>query len=114
MIEHLQGAVGRVPVGATAFAHREAPFNLEIISVWRDPAQTEAHVAWGRRFWEALEGSATGGTYVNYLVADEGDRPEVAYGEGPNLARLREVKARWDPHNVFRLNSNITPADRLH
>jgi hypothetical protein len=54
---------------------------------------------------------STGGTYINFLTQDEGpERIEAALG--PALQRLAEVKARWDPENMFRMNRNIKPAER--
>ena len=71
--------------------------------------EDEANVAWVRAAWEDLRPFSTGGTYVNFQTEDEGaDRIRSAYGE--NYRRLAEVKARWDPGNLFRQNRNIPPA----
>jgi FAD/FMN-containing dehydrogenase len=65
-------------------------------------------VEWARAAWRDLRGFSTGGTYVNFLNEEEGgDRIQSAYGD--NLARLVEIKRRWDPDNLFRMNKNIQP-----
>ncbi|HEY7280775.1 MAG TPA: FAD-binding oxidoreductase [Actinomycetota bacterium] len=112
VIEHLEGAPGRVPPDGTAFPHRRAPFSLELISVWDEPAETDAHIAWTRSTWERLRPWSTGGVYANYVAAGNGAPTEAAAEAvfGPNLARLRRVKDVWDPDNVFDRNQNIVPA----
>jgi FAD/FMN-containing dehydrogenase len=107
-IEHFHGAVTRVPVDATAVPHREASFNVLIAGVWNDPAGDEANAAWARATYEALAPFLVGRRYVNYLSADDSAATPDAYGG--NLTRLAELKRRYDPDNVFRLNQNISRA----
>ena len=107
-IEHFHGAVTRVPVDATAVPHREATFNVLIAGVWNDPAGDEANAAWARATYEALAPFLVGRRYVNYLSADDSAATPDAYGG--NLTRLAELKRRYDPDNVFRLNQNISRA----
>jgi FAD/FMN-containing dehydrogenase len=101
------GAVARVPVNATAFAHRSAAWDCIPIGIWEDPAQDEANIAWVRGLWQAMRGFATGGVYVNSLGDEGEERIRAAYG--PNYARLVALKAEYDPDNVFRANQNIQP-----
>jgi FAD/FMN-containing dehydrogenase len=111
-IEQFGGAVGRVEVDATAFAHRSASFNLIIFAAWDDPAQDDANIGWARELWAAMRPFAADGVYVNYLgdVRDEGeDRVRAAYGA--QYDRLAALKAKYDPTNLFRVNQNITPVD---
>jgi hypothetical protein len=109
LIEHLGGAVARVPRESSAFDHRDAEFNLAIISRWPDPAMADAGIAWARETWQATSGHARG-VYVNYLgVGEAGDRVRAAYGD-EKYARLAELKRRYDPDNVFCFNLNIAPA----
>jgi FAD/FMN-containing dehydrogenase len=109
VIEHFHGAVTRVGVSDTAVPHREPGFNLLIASVWMDPATTDENIAWTRATYAALEPHFQHRRYVNYLGDDEaGDAVRAAYG--PNYSRLAEVKRRYDPQNLFRLNQNIKPA----
>jgi hypothetical protein len=106
-IHHLEGAVARVAEGETAFCRRYAPFVVNLPAGWMDPAESEQNISWVRDFSDALRPHGTGEAYPNFVGSDDLDRVRAAYG--PNLARLMEVKRRWDPDNVFRGNLNITP-----
>jgi FAD/FMN-containing dehydrogenase len=76
---------------------------------WEKAEDDAANVEWARAAWRDMKRFSTGGTYVNFLTEEEtGDRVAAAYGE--NLTRLAEIKARWDPENLFRVNKNIAPA----
>jgi FAD/FMN-containing dehydrogenase len=106
LLEHFHGAVTRVGVSETAVPHREEGWNLLIPSVWTDPAETEANIAWTRETFAALRPHFGTGRWLNYLGYDQTeDAIRAAYG--PNYERLREVKQRYDPDNVFHLNHNI-------
>jgi hypothetical protein len=108
VIEHFHGAVCRVDPTATAFPHREPGYNLVLTGQWADPAETEANVRWVKETYAALTPYMAPRSYVNYLADDDGeDRVRGAYG--PNYDRLVELKRRYDPDNVFRLNHNIDP-----
>ena len=107
VVEHFHGAVCRVDPTATAYPHREPGYNLVLIGQWLDPADTAANVSWVRETYAALEPFMAPRSYVNYLADDESDRVANAYG--PNLERLVEIKRRYDPANLFRLNHNIDP-----
>ncbi|MEJ2538520.1 MAG: FAD-binding oxidoreductase [Gemmatimonadota bacterium] len=103
----LGGAAGRVSPGATAYPHRQATDALHVFPGWMDPEDDERVMAWARRLYQSLQPFAADGVYVNMLAEDEKDRIPSAYGS--NYARLRELKSRWDPENVFRANHNIRP-----
>ena len=108
---HLQligGAVARVPADATAYAHRDAAFAMNIVGSWPDPAENELHKRWAREFAAAMAPHATGGVYVNFLGNEGEERVRAAYGE-KTYARLAEVKQKFDPENAFRLNQNVEP-----
>src|SRR5262245_33067470 len=108
-IEHLGGAMGRVPSDQTAFVHRSAPFDLIVIAGGFRPEDTEKNVRWARATSDAMRPFMSGGAYVNYLGADAGiDAVRSAYG--PAYQRLVALKDRYDPANVFRLNQNIKPS----
>jgi FAD/FMN-containing dehydrogenase len=93
---------------STAFGHRDAPFIVNAISLWQDPAVEERQIGWARATSTALQPYATGAAYLNFL-GDEGDaRIRAAYGE-QKYARLAQLKQRYDPGNLFRLNQNIRP-----
>jgi FAD/FMN-containing dehydrogenase len=107
LFELFHGAVTRVETTATAVPHREAGWNLLIPSVWMDPATTDANVAWTRETHAALAPHLSSRRWLNYLGDDQDDAVRDAYG--PNYERLREIKRRVDPGNVFHLNHNIKP-----
>jgi FAD/FMN-containing dehydrogenase len=103
----IRGAASRVAPDATAFPHRRG-YHIGIYSLWTDPAQTAANVAWVRKTWAAIQPFAAGGVYVNELGEDEGaDRVRMAYGL--NYERLEQIKTKYDPDNLFCLTANITP-----
>lgn len=108
VIEHFHGAASRVPVEATACAMRLTGFNVVIVSQWADPGDNERCIAWCRDMYAALGPYLGSFRYVNYLDSDEpGDPVAVAYG--PNYERLRALKGKYDPENVFHTNVNIRP-----
>ena len=107
VIEDFHGAVTRVAPAATAYPHRERGYNLFLIAHWTDPAQTDTGIAWARETFDALSPYMADRSYTNYLAGDDHGRVRQAYG--PNYERLVELKRRYDPDNVFRLNHNINP-----
>jgi hypothetical protein len=103
------GAVARVSEEATAFVQRNAKWNIHYLSLWEDPADTERNIAYTREFSGAMKPFATGRAYLN-MLGDEGlDRVKAAYGP-EKYAKLQQLKAKWDPTNLFRHNQNIPPA----
>jgi FAD/FMN-containing dehydrogenase len=106
-VAHIGGAASRVPSDAMAYGHRDAEFVMNVHARWDEPAQDEACIRWARGVFDAVRPYATGGTYVNFMTEDENERVAMAYGA--NHARLAELKARYDPQNVFRMNQNIKP-----
>ena len=107
-VESWGGAIGGVDTAATAFPHRDAPFNLGMQAGWEDPDADDEMIAWTRALHEAVAPYTTDRVYSNYLDYDEGDRVADAYAE--NYERLAAVKAEWDPENLFRRNQNVEPA----
>jgi len=108
LIEQFHGAVCRVGVTETAVPHREEGWNLLLPSVWMDPADTDANVAWTRETHAALTPHLTDRRWLNYLTDDQG-AAALRGAYGPNYERLVEVKRKVDPENVFRHNQNIAP-----
>jgi FAD/FMN-containing dehydrogenase len=104
----LGGAIARVGEADTAYHHRKAPWVININTRWGD-GPPDAHVAWTRALWEKIQPASTGGVYVNFLGDEGPDRVRAAYGDS-HYDRLARCKAIYDPHNVFRLNQNISPA----
>src|SRR5215217_2881088 len=108
LFEHFHGAVTRVGASETAVPHREPGWNLLVPSVWTDPAGTDANIRWTRETYESLRPHLSTRRWLNYLGDDQGD-DAIRAAYGPNYERLREIKRRYDPANVFHLNHNITP-----
>jgi FAD/FMN-containing dehydrogenase len=103
----LGGATTRPDPGSAAYPHRDARFVMNVHGRWEDPADDARCIDWARDFSTAAAPFASGGVYVNFLTADEGDRVRAAYGT--NYDRLVRVKRQYDPHNLFRMNQNIKP-----
>jgi FAD/FMN-containing dehydrogenase len=102
------GATMRPAPDATAYAHRDAAFVMNVHGRWETPAEDERCIAWSRDYYRASASFASAGAYVNFLTADETDRVKVAYGQ--NYDRLAKVKRKYDPENLFRTNWNVKPA----
>jgi FAD/FMN-containing dehydrogenase len=104
----LGGAMGRVPVDATAFAHRVSGIMVNIVAPYEHQEEKAHQEAWVTNFAAALR-QRNGGAYVNFL-GDEGEaRVRAAYPQA-TWNRLRSIKTRYDPTNLFHLNQNIPPA----
>jgi FAD/FMN-containing dehydrogenase len=110
LFEHFHGAACRVPVEATAYALRDEGFNTLVLGQWLDPALGDATTAWGRETFAAVQRFAVARRYLNYLGGDEDAQSVADAAYGPNLARLRKVKRKYDPENLFHINVNILPA----
>ncbi len=106
----LGGATTRPAPDSAAYAHRDAMFVMNFHGRWEDPADDERCIRWARDFFNASAPFASGGVYVNFLTADESVRVRSAYG--PNYDRLAQVKRKYDPDNLFRMNQNIKPAGK--
>ena len=109
LIEPLHGQFQRRGFKHAAFPGRNARFHLSAIGIWEQAADDEACISRTRATYDRLQAFSVGGTYVNYIAPDEPpDRARSAYP--PEVyARLRAVKRRFDPDNVFRSNINIAP-----
>jgi hypothetical protein len=105
----IEGALNRLSGEHSAVGNRDARYVLNVAGSWEQAGEDPATIEWAREAWNDMKSFSTGGTYINFLTEDEGpERIEAALGHG--LARLAEVKARWDPQNVFCTNRNIKPA----
>ncbi|MEU8272444.1 FAD-binding oxidoreductase [Sphaerisporangium sp. NPDC049002] len=104
----LGGEMARVPVDATAFAHRNSKIMVNVAAFYEGAEERAVREAWVIEFSEALRQSDSG-AYVNFLQDESADRVRAAY-PGATWDRLRAIKAEYDPTNLFRLNQNIPPA----
>jgi FAD/FMN-containing dehydrogenase len=108
-LHHMGGAYGRVSDDATSFPNRTAQYWLNVYGFWDDPADDGDRIAWVKRASDAVRPQAMVGQYVNFLGNDQGDPFQQAlavYGD-MKLGRLIELKRRYDPENLFRINHNI-------
>jgi FAD/FMN-containing dehydrogenase len=104
----LGGALGRVPNDATAFAHRDAGLFVNVAAMYADSGEKETHDAWVKGLANSLGKNGSGG-YVGFMGEEEEAEIRAAY-PGATWDRLRELKRRYDPDNLFHLNHNIPPA----
>ncbi len=107
-IRVLGGAMARVPTDATAFAHRSSRIMLSFIALSDGPEEAAHYDAWAQEGIERLR-RGPDRVYVNFITSDDKTRVRAAYPP-ETWERLRRVKRRYDPHNLFRLNKNISPA----
>jgi FAD/FMN-containing dehydrogenase len=104
----IEGALNRLAGGHSPAGNRDAHYVVNLTGAWERRDDDQANIEWAREAWTDIRSFSTGGTYVNFLTEDEGsERVKAALGSG--LERLAQVKARWDPGNMFRTNRNIKP-----
>jgi FAD/FMN-containing dehydrogenase len=107
ILEHLHGQATRVTPTATAYPWRQTGYSVLVIAQWTDPVDTHTNIAWAQALMQQLRPHLSERRYMNYMSADDAGFVREAYG--PNYDRLVELKRRYDPTNVFRLNQNIDP-----
>lgn len=106
----LSGALSRVDAKATAFGRRDIPYLLELDSMWPDPKDTDRNISWTRKTWADMQKHSNGGLYLNFPgLGEEGERMVRSAVGTENYARLTEIKNKYDPTNLFRVNLNIRP-----
>jgi FAD/FMN-containing dehydrogenase len=108
LLEQYGGAVSRVPATATAFAHREAEYDLVVMGQWTDPVESARHISWTRHLADAMAPFRSGAYLLNALGEESEEVVRAAFGV--NYGRLAAVKAQYDPTNFFRVNQNVAPA----
>ena len=110
IIFHIGGALNERSDDDGAVGNRDARYVTGFAGSWRpDDARAAEHKAWARDSWATIRPFSTGGNYVNFQLADD-DAARTAAAYGSNYARLRQVKAAYDPANLFRVNRNVAPA----
>ena len=107
VVEHYGGAAGRVASDATAYPHRDLPWDILFIAQWTDPAQTSTHRDWARSGEEILRPFSANAHLLSALDVESEEVIHTAFGG--NLQRLASVKKKYDPANFFRVNQNIRP-----
>ena len=103
----VNGCAGRVGKNDTAWNYRDANYAVVIVGIDSDPINKDKIINWARDYWDAQHPYSAGGAYINFMM-DEGDeRIKATYGD--NYKKLAEIKAKYDPFNLFRVNQNIKP-----
>jgi hypothetical protein len=107
VIQFFGGAAGRGAPADTAFAQRQAEYNVGIETQWVDAAESEKHIGWTRTLSDALRPYSSNSYLLNFIGDEEPDTIRAAFGS--NYARLVELKTKYDPTNFFSLNQNVAP-----
>jgi FAD/FMN-containing dehydrogenase len=106
---HMGGAPAQLDRGLNAVGFRTAQYVLNVQAAWENPQEDRRHIEWAREYWAAIHPFSTGTAYINFMTEDEGDaRVHAAYGDRL-YARLAEIKAKFDPGNLFHGAQNIPP-----
>jgi hypothetical protein len=105
----INGAVHRAGEDDTAFSYRRTTWAEVIGGIDADPANNDRIIGWAKDYWNAVHPFSAGGAYVNFMMEEGAARVEATYRG--NYARLRRIKAKYDPYNLFRVNQNIAPAE---
>lgn len=103
----VDGAAHKKPADATAWAYRDANWSMVIAGVDPEPANSDKVTQWARDYWQALHSHSAGGSYINFMMEEGQERIQATYRD--NYERLRKIKTRYDPDNLFRVNQNVQP-----
>jgi FAD/FMN-containing dehydrogenase len=104
----IDGAAGRVGKNDTAWSYRDAKWAQVIVGIDPDPANKEKVTAWCKNYYDALHPYSSGGAYVNFMMDEGEDRVKASYRD--NYERLSQIKKKYDPKNLFKVNQNIKPS----
>src|ERR1700751_4032092 len=105
VIEYYGGVASRVGVSETAFAQRQAQYNVLNLAQWVDAGESQRHIEWARASADSMRPFSSGAYFLNYLGEEGEDTIKAAFGS--NYDRLMAVKKKYDPKNFFFLNQNI-------
>jgi len=103
----VNGFASRVGKNDTAWNYRDANYAVVIVGIDADPANKDKIITWARDYWDAQHPYSAGGAYINFMMDEGEERIKATYGD--NYERLEELKAKYDPNNLFRVNQNIKP-----
>ena len=103
----LGGVIKDYPSDSTAYPHRDADFVMNVHGRWEDASDDERCISWSRDFFKAMAPHATGGVYINFMTEEETARVSAAFGG--SFERLKKIKQKYDPTNLFCMNQNIKP-----
>jgi len=103
----VNGAASRVGKNETAWNYRDANYAVVIVGIDPDQSNKDKIINWARDYWNAHRPHSAGGAYINFMMDEGEDRIKATYGD--NYKKLAEIKAKYDPNNLFRVNQNIKP-----
>ena len=103
----VNGFASRIGKNDTAWNYRDANYAVVIVGIDPDPVNKERIINWARDYWSALHPFSENGAYINFMMDEGEDRIKATYGD--NYKKLTEIKAKYDPDNLFRVNQNIKP-----
>lgn len=106
---NINGAASKPANNETAWNYRDANYAMVIVGITNDANEKEKVINWAKNYWSDLHPYSMGGAYVNFMMEEGTDRVKASYGD--NYKKLVQVKAKYDPGNLFRVNQNIKPAD---
>lgn len=109
LLQQIGNAANRVAADATAFAHRDARWDALVLTGWDDPSEDGRQVAWSREVYESWRPFCSDASYTNALSGEDSESV-VRSSYGAAYPRLADIKARYDPANIFRMNANVKPA----
>jgi FAD/FMN-containing dehydrogenase len=109
LLMHLGGAPARMDPSTNAVGLRTAAYVLNIQAAWESAQEDQRHLAWAREYWTATRPFSTGSAYINFMTEDEGEARVRAAYPADVYARLRDVKSKFDPGNLFHGAQNIPP-----
>lgn len=104
------GKAARVPMDATAYAHRDAKYQISVSVDWDKPEDSDTWLNYSRNYWKVMQPLAEGGFYANTI--DDPREEEIRKNFRGNYDRLVEIKTKWDPTNFYRLNANVRPRQK--
>lgn len=104
---NISGFAARIGKDETAWNYRGATYAMVMVGIANDISDKEKITSWAKNYWSALHPYSMGGAYVNFMMEEGEDRVKASYGD--NYKRLAEIKAQYDPGNLFRVNQNIKP-----
>lgn len=105
----VNGAAGKVSNTDTPWNYRNANWAMIIAGIDPDPANKDKIISWARNYWEAMHPYSAGGAYINFMMEEGDERIQATYGS--NYEKLAQIKTKYDPANLFRVNQNIKPKE---
>jgi len=103
----VNGFASRIGKNDTAWNYRDANYAVVIVGIDADPANKNKIIKWARDYWDEHHPYSAGGAYINFMMDEGEDRIKATYGD--NYKKLAEIKAKYDPNNLFSVNQNIQP-----